>query len=114
MPLPKIIQQQVEKKLRKFCESSVPSSIRDKVRVGLRFRGNSVTLYEGPPSFVDSSVWIDIVVAQFRFDQASRRWILYCADRNSRWHEHLDSEPTHNFELLLREVDEDPTGIFSG
>jgi len=41
-------------------------------------------------------------------------WRLYWADRNSRWHEYVEAGPTYELEDLLREVDEDPTGIFWG
>lgn len=114
MPLPKITKRQVERNLREFCERRVPPEARDQVRLDFRFRGNSVTLYEERPSFPDPSTWVDIIVAKFRFDPKSKKWHLYSADRNSRWHEYLDTDPTPNFDRLLREVEEDPTGIFWG
>jgi hypothetical protein len=33
-------------------------------------------------------------VAQLRFDQDSGEWTLYCRDRNERWFEYYDFEPT--------------------
>lgn len=41
-------------------------------------------------------------------------WTLYYADRNSKWHLYYEIEPSADFDDLLREVDEDPTGIFWG
>jgi hypothetical protein len=43
-----------------------------------------------------------------------RRWALYCADRNGRWHNYPDTKPTRQIDELLTEVDADPTGIFWG
>ena len=40
---------------------------------------------------------VEYPVAQLRFDPTDRRWVLYCADRNGRWHNYGD-----------------PTGIFWG
>jgi len=36
------------------------------------------------------------------------------ADRNSKWHVYDEIEPATDFESLLQEVDDDPTGIFWG
>ena len=114
MPLPIFTRKLVEARLEEYCEHKVPSHVRDKVRLSFKFRGNTVTLIEKRPAFMNPSEWVDIVVAQFRFDPKSKKWTLYCADRNSRWHEYWDQDPSRDFERLLREVDEDPTGIFWG
>jgi hypothetical protein len=71
-------------------------------------------MFEERPSFPDRSIWVNIVVAQFRFDPETGKWTLYWADRNSRWHVYEDVPPNKNLDVLLREVDNDPTGIFWG
>ena len=114
MPLPELIQQMVQRKLEDFCEERIPAQLRNKVRLGFRFRGNSVTLYEERPHFIYPERWVDIVIAQFRYDVKSGKWTLYCADRNSRWRLYYFVEPTKNFDLLLQEVSKDPTCIFWG
>jgi hypothetical protein len=53
-------------------------------------------------------------VAQFRFDAKGNTWTLYCVDRSERWQIYFDLEPSPKLDDLLREVDEDPTGIFWG
>ena len=114
MPLPHQIREEVENLLSAYCDKRVPPEVRNKLRVGFQIRGNSVTLFEERPHFQDRTKLIEIVVAQFRYNPMSSRWILYCADRNSRWHEYLEIEPSRSIEDLLREVDRDPTGIFWG
>ena len=114
MPLSETVKQQVETLLRRFCERRVPVEARDKVRLTYDFRGNAVTLYEDRPRGKDPGQWGHMAIAQFRFDQANEEWTLYCADRNSKWHEYLEVDPTSRFESLLEEVDQDPTGIFFG
>lgn len=54
------------------------------------------------------------VIAQFRFDEETRVWALYCADRNTKWHEYYGLEPNKDLDALLKEVDADPTCIFWG
>lgn len=114
MSLSELIKRQVEQILRPYCEARVPLHARGQVRVNFKVRGNSVTLFEERPTFFEPKTWVDIVVAQFRFDKESQEWTLYCADRNSKWHRYTEIEPTSEFERLLQEVDEDPTGIFWG
>jgi hypothetical protein len=114
MALPEFVKRRVEERLAAYCEQKVPRHLRNQVRLGYKIRGNSVTLFEERPAFGDSGQWVDIKVAQFRFDAAQGEWTLYCADRNSRWYDYFDSEPSKDFDRLLNEVEDDPTGIFWG
>jgi hypothetical protein len=112
MALPALTKRLVEKTLSEYCE--VPAHIRDKLLIGYKIRGNSVTLFEGRPVYFDKSKWTQSVVAQFRYSPIDQKWTLYCADRNSRWHKYSRTKPSKIFELLLNEVEADPTGIFWG
>ena len=100
--------------LTKYCAKKVPMKYRDKVRVLFKIRGNSVTLYEERPAFFEKNEWVDIKVAQFRYNPKNNKWQLYCADRNSRWHIYYEIDSTPDLNKLLVEVEEDPTGIFWG
>ncbi len=114
MAIPELTKRRVKKTLDAYCRAKVPPQVRKEVRVGFKCRGNSVTLFEARPAFGKPNIWVQIVVAQFRYSPTSREWTLYCADRNSKWHLYHEVEASKNFEDLLREVDEDPTGIFWG
>ena len=114
MALPDLTRRLVEEKLGEYCKRRIPAHLLDRVRVGFKIRGNSVTLFEERPAFGFPGKWVDIVVAQLRFNPKRNEWTLYCADRNSRWHEYFDTVPTRDLDDLIREVDEDPTGIFWG
>jgi hypothetical protein len=114
MALPELTKKQIEKKLAAYCKAKVPANLQHKVRVDFKLRGNNVTLYEELPAFGKPNTWVDIVVAQFRFNVQSKEWTLYCADRNSKWHLYHEAKPSKNFEQLLKEVEEDPSGIFWG
>jgi len=104
----------IERKLQKYCEQRIPEHAKSSVRITFKFFGAKVTLWEERPAFSDPTVWIGVVFAQFRFNSITKKWTLYCADRNSRWHKYIGVEPTEDFKKLLKEVDRDPTGIFWG
>jgi hypothetical protein len=69
-------------------------------------------MFEERPDTLRPTEWSRMVVAQFRYDPPTAHWSLYCADRNVRWHLYDEIGPTKDIGLLLREVDEDPTGIW--
>lgn len=114
MPLSDTVKQQVVSILSAFCDKRVPADIRGEVNLTCTFRGNSVTLYENRPQWLNRSQWIHMPIAQFRLNPRNGEWTLYCADRNLRWHEYPEIAPTSHFDALLAEVDKDPTGIFFG
>nr|WP_196807186.1 DUF3024 domain-containing protein [Candidatus Solirubrobacter pratensis] len=53
-------------------------------------------------------------IAQLRYDERSRTWSLYAADRNERWFLYDNVRPAPDVGPLLAEIGEDPTGIFWG
>jgi len=114
LTLSELTRKQVESILTKYCSERLPVYLHDQVRLGFRFRGDSVTLYEERPGFGKPEIWVETVVAQFRFKPQTRKWTLYWADRNSKWHEYDLIGPSRSFETLLKEVHEDSTGIFWG
>ena len=104
----------VQHQLQEFCERRVPLHVRNQVKLSYSSRGDTVTLYEERVHFRDSSKWTKTSIAQFRFNPDTKEWILYCSDRNSRWHIYNLTKPTKDFVSLLKFVDEDSTGIFWG
>jgi len=66
------------------------------------------------PRFDDSTEWSSEDIAKFRFIKTRGVWALYWPDRDSRWHEYQFLAPTKKFEILLKEVERDPTCIFWG
>jgi hypothetical protein len=114
MALPDLVRRLVEVRLSKYCLDRIPPHIRSEIRLTHTIRGNSVTLIEERPFYLDRSRWTRSPVAQFRYDPETQKWNLRCRDRNGRWHLYSRLAPNKNFEALLREVNADPTGIFWG
>lgn len=115
MPLPSLVKTVVEMKIGGFCKRRVPPHAVDKVNLSYQIRGNSVTIFENRAPWREGMKdWTSMSIAQLRYDEKSGKWTLYCADRNDKWHEYLDTEPTTKIDKILDEIDEDPTGIFWG
>jgi hypothetical protein len=114
MTIPELTQRGAERLLEQFIERRVSPRIRHKVRMSVETRGNNVTLFEHRPVFHMLGKWTNSKVAQFRYDPDSDRWTLYCSDRHDRWHRYTQKQPATAIAALLREVDQDPTGIFWG
>jgi hypothetical protein len=112
--LSKFERRDIETILGSYCERRVPQDVRHEVRLEFRIKGERVTLLERRPPFRGKGEWIELVIAQFRRDQDSGKWVLYCADRNSRWHLYEGVRATTTLAPLLTEIDRDPTGIFWG
>lgn len=114
MPLSQFTRKLVEARLAKYCSGRIPSQALNQVRLSFKIKGNTVTLFEERPAFKYPSNWVTIPVAQFRFDGQTKKWSLYCFDRNGKWHLYDRMKPSADFDDLLKEVDRDPTGIFWG
>ena len=102
--------------VRRYCDNKIPARHRDELRVECSVRGKTITIYECRPPWpqISDPDWTRQPVAQLRYDSAGHHWRLYCADRNSRWRHYDMVEPTPRLDVLLDEIDEDPTGIFWG
>ena len=115
MPLPAMVKAMVEKKVGEFCEKRVPKHVRHEVTVSYKIRGSGVIIYENraPWSKLAGDKWTSMEIAQLRYDEKSGKWTLYCYTRRGR-QDYWDLEPNKRIEVLLREIDKDPTGIFWG
>jgi hypothetical protein len=114
MPLSEFTRKLVETKLTEYCERRIPVDIRDQVRLTFKIMRDKATLIETRPYFRDPSTWTENPVAQFRLDNNTQKWTLYCMDRNSRWHLYDITNPSADFDDMLKALDRDPTGIFWG
>lgn len=116
MALPELVRRHAEAKVAAFCARRIPEHVRDEIRLEFTVRGNAITIVERrPPWRVDfGPEWTSMTIAQLRFDGESLSWSLWWSDRNGRWLRHDDVDPTPDIDVLIREIDEDPTAIFWG
>ena len=101
----------VERKLGNYCQRRVHEALRHRLRIGYVIEGDLVTLFEERPGLLDPGKWVRLDMARFRFDPRSKRWSLYYVDADSKWHSYY-LKPRADFEIFLREIDEDPVSVF--
>jgi hypothetical protein len=116
MSIPENFKKEVEQKVTDFLKTQLPKINPDMVRLSYKFRGNNLTIFEERRSFCnpfDPDEWTPFPVAQMRYDPKEKNWTLYQLDRNDKWFIYGGRVHNGNIEDLLREIDEDPTEIFS-
>ena len=114
MPLSDIQRADITRRLTAYCEARTPLHVRDRVRLAFRIGQHDVVLFEERPRFQRPKEWHEEAVAKFRYVAAHREWRLYCQYSDLKWHEYEPRFAAPDFETLLTEVDQDPTGIFWG
>jgi hypothetical protein len=63
---------------------------------------------------VSDPEWSTVGVARLRYTATKREWTLQSADSNGRWSRCEYINPVARVDVLLDEIDRDPTGIFWG
>jgi hypothetical protein len=114
MPFSEFTIKLIETKLTGYCDRRIPEDMRHQIRLIYKIARDKVTLIETTPYFQDPSIWTETPLAQFRFDDKTKKWTLYCSDRNARWHLYDLLEPSVDFDDMLKALDTDRTGIFWG
>jgi hypothetical protein len=114
LAIPRTVAQDAIEKLEAYISARLPDSVQDKVRMNALLKGSKLILMESRPVFMDPSKWVDIPIAQFRYNSEYETWSLYWPDRNTRWHEDEDCRPSAKIDRLIRAVDEDVNCVYWG
>ncbi|MCK8825787.1 DUF3024 domain-containing protein [Fuchsiella alkaliacetigena] len=114
MALDELQERKVKKVLEKLCSERIPEKVRDQIKLEFNIRGNNVTLFEKRRYYKDPKEWTKQKIAQFRYDQENNLWSLYWWRHTQKWYKYEEIGPSKNLKELVKEVDEDPTGIFWG
>ena len=99
-----------------YCEQRNDPETSDQLRVEAQVEPTTVTIVErrAPWSPDFGPEWSTAGVARLRYTATNREWTLQCADRNGRWRRYEYINPVSRVDVLLDEIDRDPTGVFWG
>ncbi len=101
-------------KLQQACRRRVPEQLKDEIRLEVTARGKRVSIHEQRPVWhAASGDWTSMPIAQLRYE-GHGLWTLYAGDSNGKWHQYSDLEPRQPIDIIVDELDTDPTGVFWG
>lgn len=112
--IPDDVLKQAEQILDDFCQKEIPLEVQDKLRLGHLTKGMTITLLSFRPMWNNPSEWRGAGVARFRYTKKTGLWSLYQIMSNGKWTRYPQLEPQEDFQVLMNEVDADPTCIFWG
>jgi hypothetical protein len=102
--------------IKAYCEQRNDPGTSDQLRVEAQVEATTVTIVErrAPWSPDFGPEWSTVGVARLRYTATKRVWTLQSADGHGRWsrYDFIDSVP--RVDVLLDEIERDPTGIFWG
>lgn len=101
-------------KVKRYCRAKIPERLHNEVRIETSIRGKSISIHECRPIWRGApGEWTKTSVAQLRYE-GDGTWTLYSADRNSKWFLYFDLDSHQPVDVILEEIEADPTGIFWG
>jgi hypothetical protein len=101
-------------KVRRFCARKCPASLAEEVRLEVTTRGKNISIHECRPIWRGApGEWTSMPIAQLRY-QNGGSWALYFGDRYGKWTLYFDLEPGQPIDVVLDELEEDPTCVFWG
>ncbi|MCK4252117.1 hypothetical protein KAX97_11765 [candidate division WOR-3 bacterium] len=68
MALPELLKKSVEDKLKRYCKKKLRGKVHDDLKINFRIRGDHVSLFEERRAFLAPEKWVEIPVAQFRYN----------------------------------------------
>lgn len=103
-------------RLRDYCQAKVPDHALHQVRVELDLSPGAATVVEVRAPWREDygRDWTRMPIARLRYVQRTRVWTLYHRDRHGRSHRYPFVGPSNNVDVLIAEIDRDPTCIFWG
>ncbi len=100
-------------KVRRFCDERVPEHVKDKVRLEMTVKVKRVSIHERRPPFMGTGDWTSSPIAQIRYE-GDGTWTLYFGDRYGGWTMYFDLGPKQRIDVIIEELDTDPTCVFWG
>jgi hypothetical protein len=116
MPIPADGRDATVARVERFCSDHSPDSAAADYRVESTIRGSAITLVErrAPWQPGPSAEWSAVDIAQLRYDERSRSWSLYWQRATGRWLRYDGISSSPDVDVLLAEIDADPSGVFWG
>ena len=101
-------------KVRRSCRARIPDRLHEEVRLEVTTRGKSVSIHECRPVWKGApGEWTKMPIAQIRYGGAGA-WTLYFGDRYGKWTMYFDLDANQPIDVIINELETDPTCVFWG
>ena len=103
-------------RVQRWCAARVPERARHQVYIECQRAARHLTIVErrAPWSKDIGPEWTTLPIAQLRYDHTTQTWTLFSRDRNMRFHAYNPLPASPHIDVLLTEIQTDPTSIFWG
>lgn len=91
-----------------------PLSLREKIREGQRFTGQSIELFFVRPVFNDPTLHTEDKIAKLTYVRSSGRWRLFWQRADLKWHRYPPHPDARDLAAALRIIGEDANACFFG
>ena len=109
-PLPDLDVEEVQR----ACQRRVPDQLKGEIRLEVTVKGKRVSIHEHRPVWRGTPTdWTSTPIAQLRYEEDGL-WTLYVGDARGKWTQYFELEARQPIDLIINELDTDPTGIFWG
>jgi hypothetical protein len=101
-------------RVERFCLTRIPTTLHDEVRLDVVVADGGIEIHEARPVFAGASAgWTTMPLARFAYEPDGT-YTLYSGNSDGGWDYYLDLEQNQILEVLIDEVDQDPTSVFWG
>jgi Protein of unknown function (DUF3024) len=101
-------------RVEQFCLTRVPATLHNEVRLDVVVDNGGIEIHEARPVLLGAPAgWTTMPVARFAYEPDGT-YTLYSGNSDGTWDYYLDLEHNQILEVLLDEVDYDPTSVFWG
>jgi len=91
-----------------------PLALRDKIREGQRFAGQSIELFFVRPAFERPGEHTEDAIAKVQYVRTCDVWRLFWKRADGKWHRYPPCPEAVSLSSALRAINEDTNGCFFG
>jgi hypothetical protein len=101
-------------RVERYCLDRIPTTLHHQVRLDVIVADGGIEIHEARPVLLGAPLdWTTMPIARFAYEDDGT-YTLYSGGSDGIWDYYLDLESHQILEVLIDEVDQDPTSVFWG
>jgi len=112
--VPTVLPELDVEKVKRFCQQKCPDTLAEEVRLEVTTKGKNISIHEQRPVWQGApGEWTSMPIAQLRYE-GEGTWTLYFGDRYGKWTMYFDLDAHQPIDVIIKELEDDPTCVFWG